>query len=77
MTKLNRMEANKITRRVLNRHGVDLSYTQYSVCGRDIRLTGYLCKTDGSRMNVTQIEAMIQEYMRYLPGYSITGEFDN
>lgn len=77
MTKLSRMEANKIVRRVLSRHTVDLSQTQYSVSGKDIRLTGHLCKTDGSHMAANHIETMVQEFMRYLPGFYITGDFDN
>ena len=77
MTKLSRMEANKIVRRVLSRHTVDLSQTQYSVSGKDIRLTGFLCKTDGSHMPANHIETMIQEFMRYLPGFYITGDFSN
>lgn len=77
MTKFSRMEANKIVRRVLSRHTVDLSQTQYSVSGKDIRLTGFLCKTDGSHMSANHIETMVQEFMRYLPGFYITGDFDN
>ena len=75
--KMSRMEANKEVRRVLNRHGVDLCYTQYSVAGMDIRLTGWLCKSDTSDFNASQIETMIQEFQRYLQGYSVTGDFDN
>lgn len=77
MRKLTRMEANKEVRRVLNRQGVDLSYTQYSVAGMDIRLTGWLCKPDTSDFNASQIENMIHEFQRLLPGYSVTGDFDN
>ena len=77
MTKFSRMEANKIVSRVLSRHTVDLSQAQYSVSGKDIRLTGHLCKTDGSHMAANHIETMVQEFMRYLPGFYITGDFDN
>jgi hypothetical protein len=77
MRKLTRLEANKEVRRTLNRHGVDLSYTQYSVAGLDIRLTGWLCKTDNSDFNSSQIEGMIHEFQRILAGYSISGDFDN
>jgi hypothetical protein len=77
MRKMTRMEANKEVRRVLNRHGVDLAYTQYSVGGMDIRLTGWLCKHDGSDYNGPQIEAMIHEFQRILSGYSISGDFEN
>lgn len=61
----------------MHRHGVDLSYAQYSVCGMDIRLTGWLCKNDTSDFNASQIESMVQEFQRYLHGYSVTGDFDN
>lgn len=77
MKKMSRMEANKDVRRILHRHGVDLCTAQYSVAGRDIRLTGYLAKTDGSKFNASQIESLIQEFQRYLPGYSVSGSFDN
>lgn len=77
MRKFSRMEANKEVRRVLNRHGADLSYAQYSVAGMDVRLTGWLCKTDTSDFNASQIETMIQEFQRYLPGYTVSGDFDN
>ena len=75
--KRSRLEANKIVRQVLHRHGVDLTYTQYSVAGRDIRLTGYLSKLDGGKYNANMIESMIYEFQRYLVGYTISGDFDN
>lgn len=77
MKKLSRLESNKEARRVLNKHGVDLSYAQYSCCGMDVRLSGWLCKHDGSDFNGPQIESMIHDFQRLLPGYTITGEFDN
>ncbi|MCM2351517.1 MAG: hypothetical protein NDI69_15955 [Bacteriovoracaceae bacterium] len=77
MRKLSRLEATKEVRRVLNRHGVDLSYCQYSVAGMEVRLTGWLCKLNTSNFNGSQIESMIQEFMRLLPGYSIVGSLDN
>ncbi len=77
MRKFSRMEANKEARRILNRHGVDLSYTQYSVAGMDVRLTGRLCKYDGSDFNTAQIESIVQEFQRYLPGYTVSGDFEN
>jgi hypothetical protein len=77
MRKLSRLEANKEVRRVLNRHGADLSYTQYSVAGKDVRLTGWLCKIDSSEFSAGQIETMVLEFRRILPGYSISGECDN
>lgn len=77
MRKLSRLEANKEVRRVLNRHGVDLSYCQYSVAGMEVRLTGWLCKLDTSDYNGSQIESMIQEFMRLLPGFTIVGSLDN
>jgi hypothetical protein len=77
MRKMSRLEANKEVRRVLNRHGTDLSFAQYSVAGYDIRLTGWLCRIDTSDFNVTQIESIIHDFHRYLPGYTITGDFEN
>jgi hypothetical protein len=77
MRKLSRLEANKDVRRILNRHGVDLSNAQYSVSGMDIRLTGWLCKHDGSDFGASHIEGMVHEFQRILNGYSISGDFDN
>ena len=77
MRKFTRLEANKEVRRILNRHGVDLSYCQYSVGGMDIRLTGWLCRPDHQEFNGSQIEGLIQDFMRVLPGFTISGDFDN
>jgi hypothetical protein len=77
MRKLSRMETNKEVRRILNRHMVDLAYCQYSCYGAEVRLTGWLAKGDGSDFNAPQIESMIHEFHRYLPGMMIHGEFDN
>ena len=77
MRKLSRLEANKDVRRILNRHGVDLSYTQYSVSGMDIRLTGWLCKYDSSDFNASQIEGLVHEFQRVLQGFTISGDFEN
>lgn len=77
MRKLSRLEANKDVRRILNRHGVDLGHAQYSVSGMDIRLTGWLCKYDGSDFGASQIESMIHEFQRVLNGYTISGDFEN
>ncbi|MBA2405571.1 MAG: hypothetical protein H0V66_12415 [Bdellovibrionales bacterium] len=75
--KLSRMEANKEARRVLNRHQVDLAYCQYSCCGMEVKLNGYLCKHDGSEFNAHQIEAIIYDFQRHLTGFTVWGDFDN
>lgn len=77
MKKMTRMESSKEVRRVLNRHGVDLSYCQYSVAGYEIRLTGWLCKTDGSDFVAGQVEGMIQDFKKSLHGFYISGDLDN
>jgi hypothetical protein len=77
MKKLTRMESNKEARRVLNRHHVDLSYCSFSCSGRDILLTGWLCKTDGSDFSGTQVYTMIEDFQRNLPGFTISGDLDN
>ena len=77
MRKLSRMEANKEARRILNRHQVDLAYCQYSCVGMEVKLTGWLCKPDGSDFNGPQIEAMIHDFHRYLAGFTVDGDFDN
>ena len=75
--KLSRLESSKEVRRALNRHSVDLSYCQYSASGYEVRLTGWLCKIDGSEFHGLQIEALIQDLQRKLPGYFVNGDLDN
>lgn len=75
--KMTRMESNREARRVLNRHHVDLAYCQYSCSGRDILLTGWLCKTDGTDFTGPQLVTMIEDFQRHLVGYTINGELDN
>lgn len=75
--KISRLESNKEVRRVLNRHGVDLSYCQYSCSGKEIRLTGLLIKYDGNQFKAQQIEGIIWDFQKMLPGYVIVGELDN
>lgn len=74
---MTRMESSKEVRRVLNRNGVDLSYCQYSVSGFEIRLTGWLCKTDGTDFIAGQVEGMIHDFKRSLQGFCLSGELDN
>ena len=74
---MTRLECSKEVRRGLNRHGVDLSYCQYSCSGYEIRLSGFLCKIDGSEFNVSQIESLINDFLRKLPGMMINGDMDN
>ena len=71
------MECNKEARRILNRHQVDLAYTQYSCCGMEVKLTGWLCKTDGTDFIGPQIESIIHDFQRFLPGIMVFGDFDN
>src|SRR5687767_6875451 len=75
--KMSRMESNKETRRILNRHQVDLAYCQYSCCGMEVKLTGWLCKTDGSDFIGPQIEGIVQEFHRHLVGFTVFGDFEN
>ncbi|HXH30463.1 MAG TPA: hypothetical protein VNJ01_06605 [Bacteriovoracaceae bacterium] len=77
MKKMSRMECSKEVRRVLNRYHVDLSHCQYSVSGRDIRMTGWLFKTDGSDFNGQQLESMIQDFQQALSGFSVNGSLEN
>ncbi len=77
MRKLSRMEANKEVRRVLNKFHVDLTQCSYSVGGREIRLSGFLCKIDSKEFMTMHIESMIQEFMRRMPSYFVNGEFEN
>lgn len=75
--KMSRLESNKEARRALNKHGVDLSYCQYSCSGKEVRLTGTLLRHDGSQFGTQQIESMIGELQRLLPGFVIVGDLDN
>ncbi len=74
---MSRLESSKEVRRVLNRNGVDLSYCQYSASGYEVRLQGWLCKIDGSEFHGLQVEALIQDLGRKLPGFFINGDMDN
>lgn len=71
------MESNKEARRVLNRHHVDLSYCHLFCSSRDVLLSGWLCKTDGTDFTGPQVYTLIEDFQRTLSGYSITGEFEN
>lgn len=75
--KVSRMEGNKEVRRVLARHGTDLSHLSYSCSGSEVRLTGSLIKTDGSDFSVQQVETLVQEFTRHLNGFAIHGDMDN
>jgi hypothetical protein len=77
MRKLTRMECNKEARRVLAKHSVDMSYCQFSCCGMEVKLTGWLCKIDGSDFTAPQIEGMVHDFHRHLPNFMIFGDFDN
>ena len=71
------MESNKEARRILNRHGVDLAYCQYSCVGNEVHLSGWLCKHDGSDFNGPQIQSLINDIQRLLHGFSVSGNCDN
>lgn len=77
MKKLTRMESTKEARRVLNRHSVDLSYCQFSCYGHEVRLTGWLCRTDGLDFTGAQIEGIIHDFRKSLPGFMVAGDTDN
>ena len=77
MKKMTRMEYSKECRRVLNRHGVDLSYCQYTCTGYEVRLHGWLCKTDASDYTAYQIEEMLRDFHHTLQGFSVYGEMEN
>jgi hypothetical protein len=77
MKKLSRLESNKEVRRVLNRHGADLTLCQYSCAGLEVRLTGWLCRIDGTEYNPYQIESLIHDFQRRLKGYFVQGDLDN
>jgi hypothetical protein len=76
-TKMTRLECSKEVRRGLNRHGVDLGYCQYSASGNEVRLTGWLCKIDGAEFHGLEIESLIMDFQRKLPGFFINGDCDN
>lgn len=77
MRKLSRMETSKECRRVLNRHGVDLSHCQYSCSPYEVRMYGKLLKIDGSEYNANEIEYMIQDFKKQLNGINVMGELEN
>lgn len=75
--KNSRLENSKEVRRILNRYGVDLTQCSYSVSGREICLTGYLFKTDGSDFVVQEIESMVNEFQTILRGFIVRGDMEN
>jgi hypothetical protein len=75
--KMTRMESSKEVRRVLNRNGVDLTYCQYSAAGKEVRLTGWLCKYDGTEFNAHNVEALVADFCATLAGHNIVGDLDN
>ncbi len=75
--KLSRMECSKEVRRVLNQNRVDLTHCQYVVSGRDIRMTGWLYKTDGSDFSGQQIESLVADFQRRLSGFTVCGDMEN
>lgn len=77
MKKLSRMEANKEARRVLAKHGADLSECQYSCSGSEVRLSGYLQKIDGSEFTAQVVETLVMDFGRHLPGFYIAGDCQN
>lgn len=77
MRKMSRMEISKECRRVLNRHGVDLSYCQYTCSPYEIRLHGELYKIDGSDFNSGEIDYMIGDFRKIQSGINVYGELDN
>jgi hypothetical protein len=77
MKKVSRLEGNREVRRVLTRHHADMGLCQYSCSGYEVRLTGWLRRTDGSEYNIHQIEVIIQDFQRNLKGIYIQGNLDN
>lgn len=75
--KSSRLENSKDVRRVLNRFGVDLTHCQYTVAGREVRLTGWLLKVDGSDFNANEVEYLIQELGSILRGFMVCGDMEN
>jgi hypothetical protein len=74
---MTRMEVSKEIRRVLNRHGVDLSYCQYTCTPYELRMTGWLGKVDGSDFTGTQLEAMIVDFRKQIAGINVYGDMEN
>jgi len=77
MKRMSRLESNKQVRRVLNQHGVDLAFCQYSCTGMEVRLTGWLARYDGSNFNAQQVEGLVYDIQRHLSGFTIVGDMDN
>ncbi len=77
MKKTSRMESSKEVRRVLARHGADLSYCSYSCSGTEVRLTGSLIRLDGSNYNGHQVMSIIQDFTRHIHGCNVQGDMDN
>lgn len=70
--KTNRFEMNKLVRRVMSRHQVDMSQVSYTCIGGRILLSGFLIKGSGNEFTASGIESMLQEF-RKIKGVSDVG----
>ncbi len=75
--KLSRLEANKVVRRVLNRHYVDLGELNFSCSASEVRFLGYVRKISGYELSYRQMDHLIRDLSDGLPGYQLKGETTN
>ena len=75
--KTNRFEMNKLVRRVLSRHHVDMSQVSYTCIGGRVLLSGFLTKTSGGEFNASGIESMLQEFRKIKGVADIGSELGN
>jgi len=73
--KPSRLESNKKIRTALVKNGADMAQVNYSCHGRSVSLNGKLCKTDGTEMNSSNVEMLVQDISSL--GLQINSELEN
>lgn len=75
--KISRLAANKIVKNILNRHYIESVSLSFSCSGSEVRLQGWLRKSNGDEFRLNQVEHLISDLIRKLPGYNIKGDLEN
>jgi len=75
MKKLSRFVINKKVRQLFSKYRVDFSQLSYSCTGRNLRLSGRLCREGGKEFKFRVLENLIKEIMKL--GVNIVSELEN
>ena len=75
MKKLSRFVLNKKVRQLLSRYRADFTQLSYSCTGRNLRLSGRLCREGGKDFKFRVLENLIKEILKL--GVHIVSELEN